>query len=192
MGARRGPPGFARDDAAELCGRLAALSAAGLPSGRTWAVLARGRGGVAGVAGTVTAMVEVGGSVAEGVRLAAGQVDGAGAPALGWLAVTAEVIERSGAPAALVLDRIGEGLLAEIAGAQDREVALAGPRATAGVLAALPLGGLLLAPLAGVDPLAALLGTPAGWACAVTGGALWAAGRWWSRHLVASAVRSGT
>jgi tight adherence protein B len=181
---------FSRDDAAQLCGRVAALSRAGLPDARVWQVLAGGRGSGAEAAAVVAGMIAVGGSSADGLRLAAEEVSGPGAEALAWLAVTAAVIERSGAPTALVFDGIGEGLLAQIAQADEREVALAGPRTTALVLAALPLMGVLLGAVIGVNTLAVLLGTPAGWACAVTGGAFWGAGRWWSARLVASAARA--
>jgi tight adherence protein B len=183
---------FSRDDAAELCGRLAALSRAGLPASRVWQVLAESAGPTAEVAGTVAGMVAVGGSTADGLRLAAHQVRGPGVEALAWLAVTAEVIERSGAPSAVVFDGVGEGLLAEIAQADEREVALAGPRTTAAVLAGLPFAGVGLGAVMGVNSLAVLVGTPVGWACAASGGLLWVAGRRWSSRLVASASRAGT
>ena len=70
-------------------------------------------------------------------------------------------------------------------------MALAGPRATASVLAALPLAGIGLGALIGVNVPAVLLGTPLGWACTVGGGLLWAAGRGWSARLVRSAARVG-
>jgi tight adherence protein B len=183
---------FTRDDAAELCGRVAALSRAGLPATRVWQVLAESRGSTAEVAGVVAGMLAVGGSTAEGLRLAATRHTGPGVEALGWLAVTAEVIDRSGAPAALVLDEVGAGLIAQIAQADECDVALAGPRATATVLAALPVAGIGLGALIGVNVLAVLVGTPAGWACATGGGLLWAAGRAWSSKLVRSASRLGT
>jgi tight adherence protein B len=182
---------FARDDAAELCGRVAALSRAGLPGSRVWKVLSEGRGGPAEVAAIVAGMIEVGGSAAEGLHLAAGRPVGPGVEPLTWLAVTAEVIERSGAPAALIFDGVGEGLLAQIAQADEREVALAGPRTTAAVLAALPLVGVALGALIGVNTLAVLLGTPLGWSCSASGALLWIAGRRWTSRLVASASRAG-
>jgi tight adherence protein B len=182
---------FSRDDAAELCGRVAALSRAGLPASRVWQVLADSRGSTAEAAGVVAGMLAVGGSTADGLRLAASRLSGTGVEALGWLAVTAEVIDRSGAPAALVLDEVGAGLVAQIAQADEREVALAGPRATASVLAALPLAGVALGALIGVNTIAVLLGTRLGWACAACGGLLWGAGRAWSSRLVRSAGRAG-
>jgi tight adherence protein B len=183
---------FSRGDAAELCGRVAALSRAGLPAARIWPVLAESRGPTAEAAATVAGMLAVGGSTAEGLRLAASRLSGPGVEALGWLAVTAEVIDRSGAPAALVLDEVGAGLLAQIAEADERETALAGPQATASVLAGLPLAGIGLGALIGVNVPAVLLGTRLGWFCALGGGLFWAAGRAWSSRLVRSASRAGT
>jgi tight adherence protein B len=181
---------FTRSDAADLCGRVAALSRAGLAQPRVWQVLAESGGPGAQVAGAVAGMHAVGGSTAEGLRLAAGRTGGSGAETLAWLAVTAEVIDSSGAPAALVLDRVEAGLLAELARADELEVALAGPRATASVLATLPLAGIALGALVGVNSLALLLGSRAGWACTLGGGLLWVAGRAWSARLVSSAGRT--
>jgi tight adherence protein B len=178
---------FSRDDAAELCGRVAALSRAGLPATRVWAVLADTHGSSAEAAAVVSGMLAVGGSTADGLRLAADRLTGPGVEALSWLAVTAEVIDRCGAPAALVLDEVGAGLITQIAQAQEREVALAGPTATASVLAMLPLVGVGLGALIGVNVPAVLLTTGPGWICAVSGGLLWAAGRAWSSALVRSA-----
>ena len=183
---------FARDDAAELCGRVAALSRAGLPASRIWQVLSESRGPTAEAARTVAGMIAVGGSAAEGLRLASRQETGSGVETLTWLAVTAEVIERSGAPAAVVFDGVGEGLLAQIAQADEREVALAGPRTTAAVLAALPLVGVALGAVVGVNTVAVLFGTPLGWSCTASGGLLWIAGRRWTSRLVASASQAGT
>jgi tight adherence protein B len=180
---------FSRDDAAQLCGRVAALSRAGLPATRVWPVLAGSSGPTAEPAAIVAGMIAVGGTAAAGLRLAADQTPGPGAEALAWLAVTATVIERSGAPAALVFDGVGAGLLAQIAQADEREVALAGPRTTALVLAGLPLVGVLLGTVIGVDTVAVLLGTRIGWACSITGGLFWFAGRRWTSWLVASAMR---
>jgi tight adherence protein B len=185
-------PDFTRDDAAELCGRLASLLRAGLAPERIWAVLAEGRGTPARVAETVAGMVAVGGSAAEGLRLARARTCGNGVEVLGWLATTMEVIQRSGAPAATVLDGVGTGLLAQVVEREEREVALAGPRATALVLACLPLAGLVLGLLAGVNPVTVLLGTAGGRACAVAGGLLWVSGRRWSGRLIAATEQEPT
>jgi tight adherence protein B len=55
----------------------------------------------------------------------------------------------------------------------------------------LPLAGLGLGALLGVDTLHVLLATPAGHACLLIGGLLWAGGRWWIRRLVSSAQSAG-
>ena len=187
---RGGPPPrplLGRDDAAQLCGRVSALSRAGVPPGRTWEVLAVGRGPDARVAETVAGMLTVGGTAAEGLRLAAVDCDGPGVEALQWLAATAEVVRRSGAPAAAIFDGVGAGLLAQIAESDEREIALAGPRTTARVLAALPLIGLLLGAVLGVNTISVLLGTLPGIACLALGAGFWWLGRLWTARLVRSA-----
>lgn len=188
MSARRTE--LSRDDVAEFCGQLAALSRAGLPAGRIWTVLAEGRGPSAEVAATVAGMLALGGSVADGLVLAGRRVTGPGAQAMGWLAVAIGVAERTGAPVARVLEQVAGGLLEEVSRADEREVALAGPRATATVLGLLPLVGLGMGALLGADALGLLVGTPPGWACAVAGATLWLTGRAWTRHLVHRAGHS--
>jgi tight adherence protein B len=64
---------------------------------------------------------------------------------------------------------------------------LAGPRATARLLAVLPLLGLAMAAALGARPLAFLLGTLPGVICLLTGIALDALGLWWTRRLAAGA-----
>ena len=182
---------FTRDDAAELCGQVAALSRAGLPATRIWPVLAEGTGGPAEAAGVVAGLLAVGGSAADGLRLAGTRLTGPGVEVLTWLAVTVEVIDRAGAPAALVLDEVGAGLLAQIAQADEREVALAAPRATARLLSALPLAGVALGALIGVNAPAVLLGTSPGRACLVVGVLFWVVGRAWSSRLVRATARVG-
>jgi tight adherence protein B len=183
---------FSRDDAAELCGQVAALSRAGLPAARIWPILAASPGPTAEAAGTVAGMLAVGGSTAEGLHLAAGRLTGPGVDALTWLAVTAEVIDRAGTPAAVVLDQVGSGLLAQIAQADERESALAAPKATASLLEALPLAGMGLGALIGVNVPAVLIGTAPGRIAAVAGVLFWTVGRAWTSRLVASAARAGT
>lgn len=64
------------------------------------------------------------------------------------------------------------------------DASLAGPRATAAILAALPIAGILLGELIGAHPVRFLLGGgPGGWLL-ITGAGLIAAGVLWSDHLV--------
>ena len=64
------------------------------------------------------------------------------------------------------------------------ETALAAPRATATLLGVLPLGGVALGELVGVDPVAVLIGTPLGRVALVLGLAATWGGRVWMRRLV--------
>lgn len=93
----------------------------------------------------------------------------------------------AGAPRALVLGRVAD----DLAGAEDQrravEVALAGPRASAAVLAALPLLGVGLGVAMGADPLGVLAAPGAGRALACAGVLLDLAGLWWMRRLVLGA-----
>lgn len=103
------------------------------------------------------------------------------------LAACWAVCSVAGAGLAAGVDRLTEGLRA--AEAQRRAVAaeLAGPRATAGLLAVLPLGGIGLAAALGASPLHVLLHTPAGIGCLVLGVAFDTAGLLWTARLVARA-----
>ncbi|REE97088.1 hypothetical protein DFJ69_2544 [Thermomonospora umbrina] len=73
--------------------------------------------------------------------------------------------------------------------AQRLEIAaqLAGPRATARLLAGLPLLGLALGVALGADPLAFLLGTIPGMLCLLSGIGLDVVGLWWTHRLARSA-----
>ena len=102
-----------------------------------------------------------------------------------WSRVTAAsvVAERTGAPLADVIERIE----ADARSADRAEAAaaaqLAGARATAWLLAGLPAGGIALGYAIGADPLAVLLHTPVGAACAVGAVALQLAGLAWANRL---------
>jgi tight adherence protein B len=181
---RRPAQVFTPEDAAELAGLLAALSRAGLAPGRTWQILSEHSSAVAVPARQVTGMLELGGSVPDGLALAAQHAHGPGAQVLVWLRITAQMAERTGAPAAAVYDGLVRGIDEELEQAQELSIALAGPRATAAVLAALPLAGLVLALLMGVNSLAVLTGTTVGRACLTGGVLLWLAGQRWMKRLL--------
>jgi tight adherence protein B len=97
------------------------------------------------------------------------------------------VSERSGAPAAAVLDRVEQDLRAREA--QHREIAaqLAGARSTAGLLAVLPVLGIGLGAAMGARPLTLLLGEPRGQLALVVGVVLEALGVLWTARIVAAA-----
>ncbi|WP_307843232.1 hypothetical protein [Arthrobacter sp. MSA 4-2] len=105
------------------------------------------------------------------------------------LASCFSVAERSGAPLAEVLTRYAVQLDAAVDAQAARETALAGPRATVTLLGWLPVVGVLLGYLMGVNPVGVLLGSPIGLLTLMLGLGLMLAGRLWSRRLVAAAVR---
>ena len=87
-----------------------------------------------------------------------------------------------------MLAGLARSLRAQESARQDREVALAAPRATATVMGLLPVAGAALGLLLGVNPAAVLLFTPVGRLCLVMGLALWTLGRWWMQRLVGAAA----
>jgi len=183
----REPAAAGAPDAAELAEHLAAAFRAGLPPARTWAVLASRPGPSAALAAAVAVRTDLG---LPGGRSLLGSA-GRHATAVVPLAAALDLCERSGAPTADVLDRLAAGLRAEAAAASDARIALAAPRATAAVMSVLPVAGLGLGALLGVDTLHVLAGTTAGHACLVLGAAAWGAGRWWIGRLVAAARSAG-
>lgn len=103
------------------------------------------------------------------------------------LAACWTVCSGSGSGLASAVERLEEGLRADAAQRRAVDAELAGPRATAGLLAVLPVLGLLLAAGLGADPLHVLLTTPVGLVCLAGGLLLDATGLWWTGRLVARA-----
>ncbi|NAZ88777.1 hypothetical protein GTR00_22180 [Kineococcus sp. T90] len=100
-------------------------------------------------------------------------------------------MERTGAPAAEALERCAAGLRAEADARAAVRAATAGARVSARTVSLLPLAGLALGAALGAPPWEALLGSAAGRACALGGGALLLVGRWWSARLVRAATAAG-
>ncbi|MEV4406513.1 hypothetical protein AB0J66_30420 [Actinoplanes sp. NPDC049598] len=92
--------------------------------------------------------------------------------------------ERTGAPAADLVERIEADARATDRAKASATAQAAGARATAMLLAALPLGGLGLGGVVGADPLHVLLRTPIGGACAVAAVLLQSGGLLWTERLV--------
>jgi tight adherence protein B len=112
-----------------------------------------------------------------------------GGDSLTAVAAAWHLAEQSGAPLAVILDRMAASIQDEVD--LDREVAVeAGPaRATARLMAVLPLFGLGLGLLLGVNPVAVLLGSGLGVACLTAGLALACGGVWWIERIVSSLER---
>jgi tight adherence protein B len=94
-----------------------------------------------------------------------------------------------GAPLATMLDRVAESLAQDAEARDEVEAALAGPRATARVLAGLPMLGLALATVLGADPFDVLLGGGLGTTAGVLGVVLLLVGRRWTTRLIDGAQR---
>ncbi|WP_407565906.1 type II secretion system F family protein [Streptomyces sp. 184] len=165
----------------ELC----AAVAGGLRAGRqpADALLAAAPGGPAG-GPEVLAAARFGGDVPGALRGAAGAP---GARGLAGVAACWQVAAGGGAGLAAGLDRVAAALRAERDERDELEAQLAGPRATALLLALLPGFGLLMGSALGAAPLRVLLHTPAGLVCLVAGGLLEWAGLVWVGRIVRGA-----
>jgi tight adherence protein B len=97
------------------------------------------------------------------------------------------VSQRSGAPAAAVLDRVEQDLRARQAQRREVAAALAGARSTGALLAVLPLLGIGLGAGMGARPLSVLLAQPRGELALAVGVALEAVGVLWTSRIVAAA-----
>lgn len=110
-----------------------------------------------------------------------------GGEALVDAAAAWSIADTTGAPLAVVLGRVADAVQAIVD--VDREVAVeaAPARATARLMAFLPVIGILLGTTLGADPVGVLVGTGLGVACLVLGLALACLGLWWIERLVVAA-----
>lgn len=169
----------AADQAAvlEVCDLLAADLAAGRPpdaalasASERWPPLV-----------PIVEALRLGSDVPEAMRRLA--ADRRGAADLRWVAGAWQVAQDSGHGLAAALERTGAGLRARRRTRRLIDSELASARATARLVACLPLVVLLMGSGAGSDPWAFLLRTPVGWVCLVSGLALLALGLWWIERL---------
>ncbi|MGW7403399.1 type II secretion system F family protein [Streptomyces sp. NPDC054833] len=167
-----------------LCGALAGEVRAGRQPGEALLRAERDSGGLADAQAAVLAAARFGGDVPGALAAAARQP---GAEGLLGLAACWRVAVDQGAGLAAGLDRLDGALRAERDQRADLRAQLAGARATAVMLAALPVLGLLLGTAMGADPLHVLLHTGAGLGCLVVGGVLEAVGLWWAARIVRGA-----
>lgn len=99
------------------------------------------------------------------------------------------VAKESGAGLAGALQAIGDGLRERAKQARDLDTALAGPKATAKLVVALPMLGPVLAFALGLNPIAAMTGSPIGVIAALAGTGLLVLAWWWSRRIVTAASK---
>ncbi len=112
--------------------------------------------------------------------------DGAPVPPTGpafALTAAARLSHRTGVPLAGLLSGIADGLADERRAADHRATAVAGARMSAGVLAVLPLMGVLLGTGMGADPVPVLVGGGLGSVLLLTGTTLLCAGLLWSSRI---------
>ncbi|UCM88878.1 type II secretion system F family protein [Streptomyces marincola] len=174
----------AREAVIAFCSELAAEVRAGRAPAQ--AVVAVGTDGLGPPGAGVLAAARYGGDVPAALRAAAVRP---GADGLRGVAACWSVAVDGGASFAAGLERVAGALRAERNQRDELRAQLSGPRATAAVLAALPLFGLVLGAVMGVAPLRVLLGTPAGLVCLATGAALEWAGIAWVRAIVGAVER---
>jgi tight adherence protein B len=135
---------------------------------------------------SASARAKLGGAAAEGFRGVPCRVSSE----LERLAEAWSVADAHGLPLADLLGAAHADLTARSRFASRAEAGLAGARATAGVLALLPLLGIALGQMMGAQPLAVLLGGGAGGIFLVVGVALACAGLAWSDRLTQTAVQT--
>lgn len=171
---------------ASVVQKLSVLLAAGVAPASSWQYLSEQPPGPA------TAILErVGVGAREGNPVSAvivGAVEEASdAPAWRGLAAAWMVATDAGAPLAPTLSHFAASLrsLAQIQ--RDMQVALAGPVATARMVMALPVVGVLFGLALGFDTIGTLFTTVPGLACLVLGLALMTVARFWNKRLVAAA-----
>ncbi|WP_432521752.1 hypothetical protein [Kineococcus sp. SYSU DK006] len=189
---RRRRPRPRQEDAllagARLAERAAALLRAGVPPALVWHHAAPPAESTDGAAAGATARATAG--TTAGAR--ADPVPPAGPPATAPLGVRAvwELVERTGAPAAQVLEASAAGLRADASARAAVRTALAGASVSARTVSLLPLLGLALGAALGAPPWEALLGSAPGRLSALLGAALLVLGRAWSARLVRGAERA--
>ncbi|MRX43478.1 type II secretion system F family protein [Agromyces kandeliae] len=188
------------DRVAGIAERMAALLTAGLAPATAWAALAAptdggdrptrpdpGRDADSALVAHAARAASDGASVADAVD-AARASNGAAAPAWAVLAAAWAVADASGAPLARCLTMLAATLRDEAQLRREAAALLAGPAASARLVAALPLIAVAFGALLGFDTLGVLLGGPIGLACLLVGSTLLWCGARWNRALIRRAA----
>lgn len=195
-------PGEAAEQLAELVEELVALLEAGVTPTAAWGYVREFSAHPLVVRAVVR--IEAGERVADAlVAASAASVDATSAVRAGTLAPPRRARSRSpddasgrvlaaawhvavaaGAPLAPTLRTIADALRDRAETERDIAIALAGPRATARLVSWLPLVGMALAVVMGVDLLGTLTGSVVGWALLGSGTLLLLLGRRWMRALL--------
>jgi tight adherence protein B len=162
----------------EACDVLAADLNAGRPPSEALA----GAATICADLQIASAAANLGGDVPAALELAA---ESPGCEGLRALAAAWRVAEESGAAFAAITERLADSLRSDETIRRQITAGLAGTRATARLLAALPLFGTALGFALGAHPLTFLTATPPGYLCLALGLALTTIGLFWTNRLAA-------
>ncbi|GGI47539.1 tight adherence protein B [Agromyces flavus] len=196
----RADPGGPVDRVAAATERLAALLTAGLAPAAAWrnVDLRPDDGGTARdhadldderVVAAAAAAAGEGDSVADAMARARAS-HAAASPAWSILAAAWAVADAAGAPLAACLGALAGALRSEAQLRREAAAALAGPAASAKLVAALPVIAVVFGAVLGFDTIGVLFGNPVGLGCLVVGSGLLWVGTRWSRAMVARAAAS--
>lgn len=175
----------AQETIVELCGGLAAELRAGRPPLTALQLAAESldQNGRDLLGGVVTA-AERGGNVPAAMRTIATRP---GCRGMAWLAACWQVGVESGAGLAEAIERLAAALRAEERNRHEVRAQLAAPRATARLLAVLPVIGIVMATGLGQHPVQFLIGSPYGIVCLVAGIGVDVLGVVWTSRLARAA-----
>lgn len=173
---RRAPPPLA--EVAAVAQRLAVLLGAGVAPASAWRHVAEGS------PSPIPAAVVAASAVEAGILDAACSLPDLEAGGWRGLAASWSVATDSGTPLAPSLRDYAASLRSLAQAQRDVQVALAGPVATARMVMALPLVGILFGAVLGFNTLATLFSTAPGWVCLVVGVLLMLAAARWNRRLI--------
>lgn len=157
----------------EACDVLAAELSAGRPP----AAALEGAATVCPDLQVASAAAKLGGDVPSLLELIA---ETPGAEGLRALAAAWRVADESGAAFAVITERLADSLRADESIRHQITTSMAGTRATARLLAVLPIFGTALGYALGANPLAFLTQTPPGWLCLALGLTLSTLGLHWT------------
>lgn len=141
-----------------------------------------------GIVEAVTEAADDGDSIAGAIARASGRTSAEVRPAWRGLAAAWYVATESGAPLAPCLRDLASAFRSIGQTQRDLQVALAGPAATARLVMALPVIGVLFGMGLGFDTLHTLFATVPGLACLAVGTTLMIAGAGWNRRMIRGAT----